>query len=54
MISRMMCRCVEIFCGNLPWSIDEDKMTSFFKGCGTVTNTRWLNDKETGDFKVPP
>ena len=43
--------CVEIFCGNLPWSIDEDKMAAFFKDCGTVTNTRWLNDKETGDFK---
>ena len=43
--------CVELFCGNLPWSIDDDKIADFFKGCGTVTATRWLNDKETGDFK---
>lgn len=43
--------CVELFCGNLPWSIDDDKITDFFKDCGTVTATRWLNDKETGDFK---
>ena len=32
--------------------IDEDKITSFFAGAGaTVTGTRWLNDKETGEFK---
>ena len=37
--------------GNLPWSIDDDKIAEFFKDCGTVTATRWLNDKETGDFK---
>ena len=43
--------CVELFCGNLPWSIDDDKIAAFFKDCGTVTATRWLNDKETGEFK---
>ena len=43
--------CVELFCGNLPWSVDDDKIADFFKDCGTVTATRWLNDKETGDFK---
>jgi len=44
--------CVEIFCGNLPWSITEEKITEFFAGCGAaVTSTRWLNDKETGEFK---
>jgi len=44
--------CVELFCGNLPWSIDEDKITKFFAGAGaTVTGTRWLNDKESGEFK---
>lgn len=44
--------CLELFCGNLPWSIDEEKITEFFKGAGaTVSGTRWLNDKETGEFK---
>lgn len=38
--------------GNLPWSIDEDKISAFFGGAGaTVTGTRWLNDKESGEFK---
>lgn len=43
--------CVELFCGNLPYSIDDDKIGAFFKSAGTVTGTRWLNDKETGEFK---
>jgi len=44
--------CTEIFCGNLPWSITEEKITEFFAGAGaTVTSTRWLNDKESGEFK---
>jgi len=43
--------CVEIFCGNLPYSIDDDKIYDFFKDAGKVVNTRWLNDKETQEFK---
>jgi len=43
--------CLEIFCGNLSYTIDEDKIADFFKDCGTVTNTRWLNDRETQEFK---
>jgi len=44
--------CTELFCGNLAWSIDEAKVTDFFAKAGaTVTGTRWLNDKETGEFK---
>ena len=43
--------CVELFIGNLPWSIDDDKITNFFKSAGTVTNVRWLNDRETQEFK---
>ena len=44
--------CTELFCGNLPWSIDEDKIKAFFAGAGAaVTSTRWLNDKATGEFK---
>jgi len=44
--------CTELFCGNLPWGVDEEKITAFFATAGaTVTGTRWLNDKETGEFK---
>ena len=43
--------CVELFIGNLPWSIDDDKITNFFKSAGTVTSVRWLNDRETQEFK---
>jgi nucleolin len=43
--------CTKIFCGNLPFDIDDDKMKAFFADCGTVTAIRWLTDKVTGDFK---
>lgn len=44
--------CLEIFCGNLPYSIDDDKITAFFQEVGAaVTSTRWLNDRETQEFK---
>ena len=44
--------CTELFCGNLSWTIDETKITDFFSKVGcTVTGTRWLNDKESGEFK---
>ena len=44
--------CTELFCGNLSWSIDEEKVKAFFKKAGaTVVGTRWLNDKESGEFK---
>uniref|UniRef100_A0A7R9UX02 RRM domain-containing protein n=1 Tax=Diacronema lutheri TaxID=2081491 RepID=A0A7R9UX02_DIALT len=43
--------CTKIFCGNLPYDIDDDKMKSFFADCGEVTAIRWLTDKTTGDFK---
>lgn len=43
--------CTTIFCGNLPWSVDEDVIKETFKGCGEVANIRWGQDRETGDFK---
>jgi nucleolin len=43
--------CTKIFCGNLPYDINDDTMKSFFKDCGSVTAIRWLTDKTTGDFK---
>jgi len=43
--------CTTIFCGNLPWSIDEDAIKAVFKDCGGVAGVRWGQDRETGDFK---
>jgi len=43
--------CTTIFCGNLPWSIDEDAIKAVFKECGDVAGVRWGQDRETGDFK---
>lgn len=43
--------CTTIFCGNLPWSVDEDMIKAVFKDCGEITGVRWGTDRETGDFK---
>ena len=43
--------CTTLFCGNLSFSIDEDTMRGFFQECGEVSSIRWLEDKETGQFK---
>jgi len=39
-----------VFVGNLPWSIDDDKIKDFFKDAGTVTEVHWLTNKTTGRF----
>jgi len=39
-----------VFVGNLPWSIDDDKIKEFFKSVGTVTEVHWLTNKTTGRF----
>ena len=41
---------IKVFCGNLSYDIDDDKIKEFFKDCGEVTFIRWLTDKETGNF----
>jgi nucleolin len=43
--------CTTLFCGNLSFDIDDDKMKAFFKDCGEVSSIRWLTDKESGQFK---
>jgi nucleolin len=43
--------CTTIFCGNLSFDIDDDKMRAFFSDCGEVSSIRWLTDKDSGDFK---
>lgn len=45
--------CTTVFCGNLSFDIDDDKMGAFAKdaGCGEVKAIRWLTDRDSGDFK---
>jgi len=43
--------CVQIFCGNLSYDIDDDATKAFFKDCGEIKAIRWLTDRESGDFK---
>lgn len=38
-----------LFVGNLPFSVDEDSLTEFFKP-GILTHIKWITDKETGRF----
>eukprot|EP00467_Chlorarachnion_reptans_P015545 CAMPEP_0114519244 /NCGR_PEP_ID=MMETSP0109-20121206/18893_1 /TAXON_ID=29199 /ORGANISM="Chlorarachnion reptans, Strain CCCM449" /LENGTH=398 /DNA_ID=CAMNT_0001699957 /DNA_START=67 /DNA_END=1263 /DNA_ORIENTATION=+ len=40
-----------VFVGNLSFDIDDDAMRGFAKGCGEITNIRWLTDRDSGDFK---
>lgn len=41
----------EVFMGNLAWSIDEASLQEAMKECGTITNCKWLEDRDTGKFK---
>lgn len=45
--------CTTVFCGNLSFDIDDDKMGVFAKdaGCGEVKAIRWLTDRDSGEFK---
>jgi nucleolin len=39
-----------VFIRNLPWSIQDGDIHSFFEECGTVTGIKWFENKETGRF----
>ena len=41
----------EVFMGNLSWAIDEASLQEACKDCGTITNCKWLEDRDTGKFK---
>jgi len=41
----------EVFMGNLSWQIDEASLQEAMKDCGTITNCKWLEDRDTGKFK---
>lgn len=43
--------CVAVFIGNLSWNIDEETIRDFFKDCGTISNIRFAEDRETGEFR---
>jgi nucleolin len=43
--------CVQIFCGNLSYDLDDDATKAFFKDCGEIKAIRWLTDRDSGDFK---
>jgi nucleolin len=40
-----------VFCGNLPWDVDEQALRDLFGGCGEIASVRLATDRETGDFK---
>jgi nucleolin len=43
--------CTTVFAGQLSYTIDEESVREFFKDCGEISAIRWLNDRETGEFK---
>ena len=43
--------CCTVFVGNLSWNIDEDSLREAFSACGEITQIRFAEDKETGEFK---
>ena len=43
--------CTTVFVGNLSWQIDEDTLREAFAACGEISQIRFAEDRETGDFK---
>ena len=37
--------------GNMSFQVDEASLQEAFKSCGTITNCKWLEHKDTGKFK---
>ena len=37
--------------GQCPDGIDEADIRDLFKDCGTISDIRWITDRETGNFK---
>lgn len=42
----------KLFIGNLSYDIDDATMVDFFKDCGELIGLRWLENKDTGEFRV--
>ena len=43
--------CNTVFCGNLPWDVEEETLRELFAGCGEITRVRFATNPETGEFK---
>jgi nucleolin len=43
--------CTTCFVGNLSFEIEDDDMRNFAEDCGEIKSIRWVNNKDTGDFK---
>jgi len=39
---------LELYVGNLPWSISDDGLTSLFSAHGTVSRAKVISDRDTG------
>lgn len=39
---------MEIYVGNLPWSVNDDSLGALFKPYGTVSRAKCMVDRETG------
>lgn len=39
-----------LYIRNLPWTIQDSDVHTFFAECGTVTGIKWIENKETGRF----
>ena len=39
---------MRLFVGNLPWSIGDDELRDLFSEFGEVTDSKVINDRETG------
>lgn len=42
---------MNIFCGSLPWSLEESEMKGYFEEYGEVSSARIITDKFTGRSK---
>ena len=40
-----------LYVGNVPWSTTEDAVRELFAQYGTVSNLRWITDRDTGRFR---
>jgi len=43
--------CTTVFCGNLSYDVNDDKISEFLSVCGPIKQIRWLKDRDSGEFK---
>lgn len=42
---------MNIFCGSLPWSLEENELRGYFEAYGEVSSARIITDRATGRSK---